>query len=539
MRTRILGQVLFAAIAAAACGAMSAAAQYPPQPGIPEPPEYVPREDPDVEQAQFTRPVVPAAATRPAASRPIADPPPPLVRIQVRIPSDAAPGDDLKYLIAVQNVSRADAHQVTVRNPLPEGVQHVIKADPPPDSKASSEKQIVWSFGTLKPGEKRLIELVLKPKLDAKEVKNLAYVRFEHGEAVTTRIARPTLKLTKSAPKESVRGDSFTVRVMVENTGRVPVDKVRVVENADRTADLQAVTAGAARTKSDENQWEWQIGTLMPGQRKVIEYRMTPRMSADSFSTTNVSGDKGVMEKAEARIKVHTPGLSLKLTGPTGVVNAGEAARYEVTVRNVGTFPSRNVKVSTAIPSDCKPTMKTEGGQVARGAITWTVPRLDPGEARSFRFGLKAPTTGRRVISVHAADARKVTATDELATLFQGVASLSWTTELEPAALAVGRQGTFTVRVRNSGGEDARNVRLELELPPEVTLKQSTPDIRAAGNRLAYGPSSIGAYGEAVYTITYEAKQSAQAWFRVKLTAEALGDRPLTTEKAISITGGR
>ena len=52
-----------------------------------------------------------------------------------------------------------------------------------------------------------------------------------------------------------------------------------------------------------------------------------------------------------------------------------------------------------------------------------------------------------------------------------------------------------------------------------------------------YGPSSIAAYGEAVYTITYEAKQSAQAWFKVKLTADALGDRPLTTEKAISITG--
>ena len=41
-----------------------------------------------------------------------------------------------------------------------------------------------------------------------------------------------------------------------------------------------------------------------------------------------------------------------------------------------------------------------------------------------------------------------------------------------------------------------------------------------------------------MYTITYEAQQSAQAWFQVKMTADALGDRPMQTEKAVEITGG-
>src|SRR5206468_4401911 len=108
-------------------------------------------------------------------------------------------------------------------------------------------------------------------------------------------------------------------------------------------------TTGASRTKHDENQWEWQVGTLLPGQRKLIEYRITPRLAADAFSTTNVSADKGVLEKAEARTTVHTPGLSVKLTGPSGVVGAGEAARYEITVRNTGTLPSMNVKVTGTI----------------------------------------------------------------------------------------------------------------------------------------------------------------------------------------------
>jgi hypothetical protein len=70
-----------------------------------------------------------------------------------------------------------------------------------------------------------------------------------------------------------------------------------------------------------------------------------------------------------------------------------------------------------------------------------------------------------------------------------------------------------------------------------VAVKQSTPDVRPNGKVMLWGPASIPAYGEATYTITYEAKQSAQAWFKAKLTSDSLGDRPLSTEKAVSITG--
>lgn len=515
-----------------------ARAQFNAQPSEePSAPLITPIEDPAIEQAQFTQPqMLPGNAPPATPMRVVSDPPPPVVRIQVRVPADAPPGDDLKYILVVQNTSQAEAHRVTVRNPIPEGVLQMTKAEPQPNADLS-KGQLVWTFGTLKGGEKRTIELHLKPKPDAKEVKNLAYVQFEHGEAVTTKINRPVVKVTKQSPKETVRGEPFTVRVIVENTGRVPAEKVRIVENVERSAEVEALTVGASRTKQEENQWEWQVGTLMPGQRKVIEYRITPRVAADAFTTTNVSADKGVLEKAEARTLVHTPGLSVKLTGPTGVVNAGDTAKYEITVRNVGSLPSTNVQVVGTLPADTKPTMKTEGGQVFRDSVVWNVPRLDPGEAKSFRYGIKANTTGRRVVVASATDARKVRAADELAVLFQGVAALAWETEPEPVALAVGRQGTFTVRVKNNGGEEARNVRVEVELPAEVAVRQSTPDIRATGNRMLWSPNTIPAYGESTYTITYEAKQSAQAWFKAKLTSDSLGDRPLSTEKAVTITG--
>jgi hypothetical protein len=77
-----------------------------------------------------------------------------------------------------------------------------------------------------------------------------------------------------------------------------------------------------------------------------------------------------------------------------------------------------------------------------------------------------------------------------------------------------------------------------VELPPEVSFVQSTPQVRADGGKVLFGPEAVAAGGERVYTITYQAERAGQAWFRFRLSADALGDRPLNTEKSVEITGG-
>jgi uncharacterized repeat protein (TIGR01451 family) len=347
------------------------------------------------------------------------------------------------------------------------------------------------------------------------------------------------------------------VKIAVDNTGKVPAENVRVVENLPPTAEFEAVTRGAKRTdkrdaggaggdkppapNADGQQWVWEIAKLMPGERKVIEYRVTPREAKDVYALTSLAAAKGLTDRAEARTQVLVPGLAVKLAGPspTAPVNPGEPAKYEITVRNTGTMPSTNVRVTGTLPADCKPTKKTEGGQLYRDAIQWTIPRLEAGDAQTFRFEVKAGTTGRRVVVASVTDSRGQRAADEMATLFQGTAALVWESVPNPAALAAGKQGTFTVRVRNNGGEAARDVRVEVEVPDAVGVVQTTPRVSPAGGKLLFGPETIPAQGEAVYTVTFEARQSAQAWFKLKMTADCLGDRPMTTEKAVEITGGR
>jgi hypothetical protein len=80
---------------------------------------------------------------------------------------------------------------------------------------------------------------------------------------------------------------------------------------------------------------------------------------------------------------------------------------------------------------------------------------------------------------------------------------------------------------------------VEVDIPNSVSVVQVTPKLPTSGNKLVFGPETIVGYGDATYTITYEARQAAQAWFKLKMTADCLDDRPMQTEKAVEITGGK
>lgn len=549
VRTAAIGGIAVAAVWATV--ALTAPAQNPPAKlkflGLQAPePESDEKLSPivfdeNIERAQFTQNGAPGRPVATFAGRDVPDPPHPVVTIRVRVPSDAAPGDDIKYVITVRNVSAADAHAVTVRNPLSDGVESVVKAEPDFDkSQSVPGKQLIWPLGTLKAGATKTIELTLRHKPNVAELKNLAYVKYEHGQSVTTKIAKPTVKVTKSAPKQTVRDETFAVRVVVENTGKVPAEGVRVIENLPTSAEVEAVTAGAKKVPQAEGQqWAWEIPKLQPGERKVIEYRVTAREAKDVFTLTSVSGQKMTPDKpAEARTQVLVPGIKVELSGPPGVVAAGESAKYEIVVRNTGTLPSTSVKVTGTIPADCKPTMKTEGGQIYRDSVVWTVPRLEAGEAQSFRYGVKASTTGRRVVVASASDARGMKGNQEVATVFAGTAALVWETVFNPQTVQVGKQGTFTVKVKNDGGEPARGVLLRIDLPDEVTCYQTTPATRVEGNAVGFAAAEIPAYGEKTYTLTIQGAKAGQAWFKIKLAAESLGDRPMQTEKMVEVISG-
>jgi uncharacterized repeat protein (TIGR01451 family) len=495
-----------------------------------------PMVDPEVTPAQFTQPVGVVPSPAAVASGVVSDPPTPVVRVQVRVPANVAPGRDLTYKILVANTSQADAYRVTVRNPIPAATQFV-RAEPKPDTQASpAVKDLVWTLGTLRAGERREIELVLKPTTEAREVRNQAFVGFEHGQAVVTQINKPKLAVAKVAPKQAAQTDPIPVRVVVENKGRVPVEMVELVEEVSKGFEFATDAEGEKGTSPQQR--IWRLGTLRAGERKIVEYKLTAKEAAELLTTSFVkSQETPEAEQAQSTTKVLTAGLALDLTGPA-TVGGGEPALYEIVARNTGTLPLSNVRVSGSVPGDCTLTKMTNGGQRYRDQVAWTVPQLKPGEAQSFRLGLKANTTGQRTVRAAARDTRGLEQARELRTSFQGTSLLQWHAELDPQ-VSSGQQRVLTVRVENRGGEAARNVRLRAVLPSQVTLVQASPRHQASANEVAFDAITVPANGEETFTITYRAERAGQAYFTLKLSSDSLGDQPLTKEQAVEITGGR
>ena len=500
--------------------------------------------DPDVVPAQFNQPAGPPTAMPSAPT--VADPPTPVVRVQVRVPAHVAPGKDIPYKLIVTNPSPADAYKVRVRNPLPAGTAGVVKIEPAADNydprkpAAVLPAELVWDLHTLKAGERREIELTLRPTGETKEIASKAFVSFEHGQAVLTRIDRPKLSVRKAAPEKAAVGDRIPVRVEVTNTGRVPLAGVELVENVTKGFSF-AADADGERT-NDPNQRLWKLGTLAPGQRKLVEYTLTAKESADLLASSKVrSLDTPEAESADSTTKVLAAAMALDFTGPA-TATGGEPGAYTVKVTNTGTLSLADVRVTVTVPEECTLTGVTAGYRKTRDQISWDLPLdrangpLRPGQAADIRFKLKSTTSGKRTVRAIAEGPRGLEKSAEVKTEFQGAAVLSYSAKPEPAVLtAGGANGLVTIVVKNQGGEPARNVRLRVMVPSQVRLEQASPRNENAGSEVVFAPVTIPPNGNEKFTLTIQPARAGQAWFDLKLEAEALGDQPLTKRIAVEV----
>ncbi len=178
------------------------------------------------------------------------DPPAPVVAIRVRVPATASAGQELEYRICVENLSQAAAHHVIVRNPLPANARFV-RANPEPSSK---DPELIWELGTLQGCACREIVLVLAAA-GVGDVKNCARVQFEHGQCVTTRIARPALSLRKNGPTQAFVNETLRFQLIVTNTGATELTGVTLTD----TLPPELEYAGG------QKQLTWDLGTLAPG----------------------------------------------------------------------------------------------------------------------------------------------------------------------------------------------------------------------------------------------------------------------------------
>ncbi len=462
----------------------------------------------------------------------VADPPPPLVRIQVRALAAVAPGKPIRYKLIVTNPSTERAYRVRVRNPLPDSATFV-KADPPPTSPPGG-KELAWDVGELVGGGQKVIELDLMPAAGKTEVKNQAFVTSEYGQAVLTKIETPKLKVEKQVGKSAALGEPVPVTVRVTNAGAVAVLDVELLETV--TEGFRFDDGGKGKKGSKPEQRVWELGTLAPGQSRAVQYSVKGGQAGRLVTTSGAKGHGVAAEvPPESVTEVLATGLAVELVG-TPTVPGGQRGKYTVAATNTGGLPLNDVKVTASLPPGVTLKKKTNGGQQYRDTVEWTVPRLDAGEKYEVRFEMDSTTSGRKTVRAGAKSARGIeAAARETATVFEGTSLLSLRAEAEPAMPAVGQNGLLTVTVSNAGGEPARNVRLRVELPDGVTVEQTTPrDVQATKSEVVFPVATVAPGDPQKFTLTYKAARAGTVFFRTTLDATGLTS-PLTKEQSVEV----
>lgn len=469
--------------------------------------------------------VVPAQPAKSSPPLPVA-PPAPAITMLLLVPADVPPGQPIPYVIRVTNNSNADAGKVTVRMPLPEGAT-LLSADPRP----AADKELVWEIKTLARGETKSINVSLKVE-KGDDVTAKAYVSYEFGQAVKTRLSPAKVQVRTELPREATTGDEMIpVRVSVSNNGRVPLTNVKLTETISNGFEFHSDTDGEP-DKQNAQIRTWNLGTIPAGTGKSIDFRVMGKAAGELMARSNVDTSDGVQHSHEARVKVQNAKLKVELRGDPQA--SDDTASFKVVVKNEGSTTLTNVRVVGSVPQDCRVSSRTNGGQIYQGQVVWGIARIAPGDSYLFKWDLRSSSAGRKTIRAEAVSDRGLRDSMDVDTVFSGTAALNWETRFEQATVGLDRNGMFTVKLTNSGNETSKAAKITVILPDGVSFVQATPAHKVDGLKVTFDARDVRAGGNEVFSITFRGDKPGSAFFHAKLESD--GAKPLSAEKYVQIT---
>jgi uncharacterized repeat protein (TIGR01451 family) len=332
----------------------------------------------------------------------------------------------------------------------------------------------------------------------------------------------PEITVETLGPQRISIGREATYRVVVRNRGQSEARQVVVSVGLPQSAEIAELHGTSGHTTSaDEHATgkplEWRIDTLPARAEEELTLVVIPRRSETFDLQIGWTCSPGI---AVAAIEVEEPRLHMAISGPTEVTY-GEQRLYKLTVSNPGTGTAENVELQLM------PLSPGDGDAVAH-----RIGSLKAGDSLSVEVELTARQAGKLQIRTEAvaAGGLKSSAVADVtvrrAALEVAVAA--------PKMLFAGVPGNYEVRVRNTGDDFAKNVRLNVALPQNAKLINAGPAPKTeAGGELSWLVDRLPAGAEQVYTIRCALGQGGRQ--ELTATASADGDIRKTAQAATSV----
>jgi uncharacterized repeat protein (TIGR01451 family) len=320
-------------------------------------------------------------------------------------PVSVALGSNLTYSLTVSNNGEENASGVVLNDTLPPGLTFVSATG----GIVPVNGALTFNLGTLTAGASTGVTIEVTPTAVG-NLNDLAQISMSATDptptddsvtlftAVTGATTTPDLALSGNAPSSVTLGSDVTYTLTVTNDGTAGASGVTVADSLPSGATF--VSASDAVTLLN-GALTFNVGSLAAGGSASLTVVVTPTVAgtlndqatASMDQTDPTPSDNGITLTTVVTTATSTPDLLLSGAAPKSVTVESNVT-YSLTVTNNGTVSATGVAVTDTLPAGTTFVSATGGVKPVRGALTFPVDDLAPGNSASFTVIVAATTAG-------------------------------------------------------------------------------------------------------------------------------------------------
>nr|MDQ3329642.1 hypothetical protein [Planctomycetota bacterium] len=446
--------------------------------------------------------------------------------VEKKAPEKATLGQPLVYEIIVTNVGKSPAHEVTVSDVVPKGME--LGGTSPRAEMAG--KTLVWKLDTLEPGKSTTIKVKATP-IEAGMLGSVATVNFVSEVAARTEVVAAHLTLKLNVPPQVAIGQPVDFRFEIGNDGNAPAEKVL----------LRNVLPDGFQ-HADGNDLEYEVGDLPPGKTEAVTLRVAAVKPGSFKNTAVLTATGGLKSEAVAAVNVSNRKVTVTRQGPKRRY-VGRPAMYANTVKNASQESVSGVKVLEQVPPGLEFVQASHGGQfdADKRTVAWRIAAMRPGQEQTLQVVLTAAEEGVQdsVVRVEEAEGGGVEVAS--ATAVTALPSLAPTLQTPEGPIVVGERTALQIRIKNRGNASATTVAVSLILPPQLKL------VEARGGPVTSAPNGkhviafatpVSAGGEQMVEFIVEGVTAGPARIRAEVNAGHMA-KPLVKDEQLVVTARR
>ncbi len=453
--------------------------------------------------------------------------------------SNIAPGDLLQFTTVVRNSSPNVAEALRVEADVPVNTQYVSNLG----GGVLNGARLVWELGDLPPLQTATVVMTVRvdaPLPDDTQIEFEATADIVNGGAdgagvLVNLFPAPRFLLHVDAPTQFVSpGQVLTYSVDYENDGNRAEDTLLRVY-LPPSSSLVSATSGAT---PEGGAIRWSLGVLPAGasgaRRFTVKFDGVIENGELLPTLASIEASNGFPVSDRFSVRVSSlPTLTLSKTAEAQVVAPGERLSYVLKAVNSGASSATQVRITDSLPDQTRFVVASDGGQETApgsGIVAWPVFNLAPNQQRLVLVTVQVDAAVPSGTVLHNAasvisDETPPAQAPIVDTLVASLPDLRLQKEALQLVVPPGAELDYQLRYGNEGSDQAAEVRISDQLPPELEFVSATGggvwDVQSRTVRWTLGTLPAGTSG--VLAVRTRVASSTSAGTVIDNVASILG----------------